>query len=102
MFSEKDDTVIDYNQGSRFNSQPLNFPYRLKQKFSQNLLIAGYSLIRANCEEACSLKMLADASDEDKAEIRNNSKISQIHLKTRDDELQKGFDSCIRRCFGKK
>jgi len=73
----------------------------LKQRFSNELLLSAYTVVRSNCEEACSAKLLADVSDELKQEYRNNTNISQVALKSRNDDLQRSLDSCVRRCFGK-
>jgi hypothetical protein len=104
MFSEQDDTIINYSSSyPEYVTHPgIYFPYKLKQQYLYNILTSAYTTIRTNCEEACSQKLLVDLSDEDKQELRNNSKISQIHLKSRSDDIQFNFDSCIRRCFGKK
>ncbi len=101
MFSQEDNTAVNYNAGYQLTTPSLVSPYRLKQQFSYNLLLSGFSVIRTNCEEACSSKLLAELSDEDKQETRDNSKISQINMKTRQDDTQNSFDSCLRRCFGK-
>jgi hypothetical protein len=101
MFSENDNTPINYQGGYRYLKQSFHFPYRLKQQYSYNILLSAYSTIRTNCEEACSLKLLSELSDEAKQEVRENSKISQIYLKSINDDVQIGFDSCLRRCFGK-
>jgi hypothetical protein len=102
MFSSQDDTIINYVAGLKAYTFPLNIPYEVKEKHANNVLISAYTTIRANCEEACSVKLLSDYSDEEKVEYRNNSKISQIRLKTRDNETQLSFDSCLRKCFVKR
>ena len=102
MFSQKDDTAISYHYGTEYQRQPLYLPFTLKQKFANNALLSAFTVVRSNCEEACSQKLLADLSDELKQEYRDNSKIAQVSLKSKNDSTQVGLDSCIRRCFGKK
>jgi hypothetical protein len=100
MFSSKEDTVVDYSPGNVYNILPINLPYSLKNLYANNILMSGYMVVRSNCEEACSAKLLGDISDEEKSEYRENSKIGQSKFKTRSDDLQNSFDSCLRRCFG--
>jgi hypothetical protein len=100
MFSQKDDTAISYHYGTAHGRQPLYLPFSLKQKFANNALLSAFTTVRGNCEEACSQKLLADLSDEIKQEYRDNSKIAQVSLKSKNDSTQQGLDSCIRRCFG--
>ncbi len=96
----KDETAINYSSGSEIGDLPLNIPLNLKRIHSNNILTSAYTVVRNNCDEACSVKLLSELSDEDKAEYRLNGKISQNKLKTKNDETQKQFDACVRRCFG--
>jgi hypothetical protein len=101
MFTySKDETPINYASGSTYGQVPINLPYTLRTIHSNNILTSAFTIVRNNCEEACSVKLLSDLSDEDRAEYRQNSKISQNKFKTRNDDTQKQFDSCLRRCFG--
>jgi len=101
MFSfSQDETAINYSTGSEYGLVPINLPLNLKTIYSNNVLSSAYTVVRSNCEEACSAKLLSELSDEEKSEIRQNSKLSQIKLKTRNDNTQIQFDSCLRRCFG--
>jgi hypothetical protein len=95
-----DETPINYSTGSLYGSNPINLPLNLKMINSNNILTSAYTIVRNNCEEACSIKLLNDLSDEDRAEYRLNSKISQNKFKTKNDDTQSQFDSCLRRCFG--
>jgi hypothetical protein len=102
MFTySQDDTAINYASGSAYGQVPVNLPLTLRTVHSNNILTSAYSIIRNNCEEACSVKLLSELGDDEKAEYRQNSKISQNKFKTKNDETQTQFDSCIRRCFGK-
>lgn len=102
MFTySQDETAINYASGSSYGQVPINLPFTNQTIHTNNILTSAYTVVRNNCEEACSVKLLSDLSDEDKAEYRQNSKISQNKLKTKNDETQKQFDSCLRRCFGK-
>jgi hypothetical protein len=99
MFSEHDETIVDYNPVSSFHKEGITYPYNATKSLAQDFLVSSFMVIRNNCEEACSTKLLSEVSDSQKQEYRNNSKISQHHLKTIDDDLMRSFDSCIRRCF---
>ncbi len=101
MFTHEDDTPISYSSAGRSVRRPFYLPFSLKQRFSNELLLSAYTVVRSNCEEACSAKLLSDVSDELKQEYRNNTNISQVALKSRNDDLQGSLDSCVRRCFGK-
>jgi len=102
MFTySQDETAINYAAGSAYGQVPVNLPLTPRTVHSNDILTSAYSIIRNNCEEACSVKLLSELSDDDKAEYRQNSKISQIKFKLRNDETQTQFDSCLRRCFGK-
>ena len=100
MFSEKDETIVDYNQGSVFFQIGIVNPIYENKTITQDVLMSSYMIVRNNCEEACSQKLLSDLSDTDKSEYRSNTRISQNYLKTLDNPLMKDMDSCIRRCFG--
>lgn len=102
MFSQHDDSIVSYHYGNNRLSQPSYLPFTLKQKASNNILLSAFTVVRGNCEDACSQKILADVSDELKQEYKDNSKIAQISLKSKNDSIQKGLDGCIRRCFVKK
>jgi len=100
MFSTQDVTPIDYFKGNFWNVEDVVHAKPLRERKANNLLMASFITIRRNCEEACSQKMLNDVSEDIKDDCKKNSRISQITLKSNNDELQKGFDACIRRCFG--
>jgi predicted AlkP superfamily phosphohydrolase/phosphomutase len=99
MFSEKDETIVDYNPVSVFFKTGIINPVHADRSLAQDILVSSFMVVRNNCEEACSQKLLSEVSDSQKQEYRNNSKISQNYLKTVDDDLMRSFDSCIRRCF---
>ena len=101
MFSQKDNTTVNYHHGPITQYSSFYLPLTKKQRTANDILISAFTVVRSNCEEACSQKLLQDLSDEAKQEYRKNSRISQISLKSMNDETQKGLDGCIRRCFGK-
>jgi hypothetical protein len=100
MFSEPEETIVDYSVRSRWQETGLHFPTYLKQQYARDILMSSFMVIRNNCEEACSTKLLQDLNDESRDEIRQNSKL-QDSLRSLDSPLSKSFDSCIRRCFSK-
>jgi hypothetical protein len=102
MFSQIDNTIVNYHYGTVSQKDSFYFPYTTKQRHSYNLLSSAYTVVRTNCEDACSQKILSDMTDELKKEYRDNSKIGQMKLKSLNNDTQISLDSCIRRCFGKK
>jgi hypothetical protein len=101
MFSEPDETIVDYSIRSIWRRAGHQFPTYLKHQYARDILMSSFMVVRNNCEEACSQKLLADLSDDKRDEYKKNSRISQNKLKTLDDPLMRNLDSCIRRCFGK-
>jgi hypothetical protein len=101
MFSESDNTAVNYYFGSPYRLSEKNVPITLKERLAHNTLLASFMVIRQNSEEACSLKLLQDLSEEKQKEYRVNSTIGQNGLKLINDDLSKSFDACIRRSFGK-
>ncbi len=99
MFSENDETIVDYNPVSAFFKTGIYNPVHANNSLAQDVLTSSFMVVRNNCEESCSQKLLSEVSDNQKQEYRNNSKLSQNYLKTIDDDLMRSFDSCIRRCF---
>jgi hypothetical protein len=99
MFFELDETIVDYSPKSEFNITGIYHPVNTTKTLAQDILMSSFMIVRNNCEEACSQKLLSELSDNQKEEYRNNSKITQHHLKTIDDSTSRGFESCIRRCF---
>ncbi len=100
MFSEENENLINYHFGSSYRVLDIPNNQTLKNRHAHDILLASYTLVRSNCEDACSAKLLGELSDDKKKEYRENTKISQITLKTVNDQLQKDLDSCLRRCFG--
>jgi hypothetical protein len=103
MFSEPDETIVDYTKRSQWKRTSHQFPTSLRSQYARDILMSSFMVIRNNCEEACSQRVLADLSEEKKDEYRKNSKIGQQALRTilNDDPVMQSLDSCIRRCFGK-
>jgi hypothetical protein len=101
MFSEPDETIVDYSMRSEWQRIGHQFPTFLRHQYARDILMSTFMVVRNNCEEACSQKLLSDLNDEKREEYRLNSKISQNSLKSLDDPLMRSLDSCIRRCFGK-
>lgn len=100
MFSDSNETIVNYHKGSRYHLASFQEPLTLENRKAKNLLLSSYMLVRSNCEDACANKILADISDENKTAYRENSKIAQISLRSIKDSLSLNLDSCIRRCFG--
>jgi predicted AlkP superfamily phosphohydrolase/phosphomutase len=100
MFSERDETIVDYAPVSGLPKTGFFIPVSASKTQVQDILTSSFIVVRNNCEEACSQKLLSEVSESQKQEYRNNSKLGQNHLKTIvNDDLMKSFDSCIRRCF---
>ena len=99
MFSERDETIVDYSPASDYHKNGIVNPVNANKSFVQDILMSSFMVVRNNCEEACSQKLLSEVSDSQKQEYRNNSRLGQHHIQTVDDSLMRSFDSCIRRCF---
>ncbi len=99
MFSERDETIVDYCKESEYHKNGIVNPVNANKTHVQDILMSSFMIVRNNCEEACSQKLLSEVSDNLKQEYRNNSRLGQQHIQTLDDSLMKSFDSCIRRCF---
>lgn len=100
MFSEPDATPVSYHPGTTYRVNSNTPVLNLKTRDTHDLLLASFMVVRQNCEEACSQKILEGLSDERQQEYRESSKISQNSIKTIKDDMSNNLDSCIRRCFG--
>lgn len=100
MFSEPDDSPVYYHPGSPHAIADRAGVLSLKDREAHDILLSSFMVVRKNCDDTCSQKILEGLSDEKQLEYRENSKIGQSTLKTIKDDLSTGLDSCIRRCFG--
>lgn len=99
MFSS-DEKIIDFAKNSDYGIPTATDELHNKSTLSAfNKLLASYSIIRNNCEQACNSKLLSELPESEQSDIINNSRISQFSMKSRGDSLMQQFDSCIRRCF---
>lgn len=100
MFSDSNDTVINYYEGTAFNVPERNSPLCLDNRTNSELNLARFMTVRANCSTACSKKLLADLPEEEQTAYVENAKTAQNNLKKLNNNLSKEFESCIRGCFG--
>lgn len=98
MFSGKDNAPVDLTFNNTWNPVEWLHATNVRDRVANNLLLAGFITVGKNCENACSSKLL---NDENREEYLKDARIAQINLKSKNDDLQKSLDSCIRRCFGK-
>jgi len=101
MFSEKENTAVDYHPGSLISVAGNTSPISLKSRQANTLLLASYMTVRSNCEELCSNDLLNELPDDEKDLYRRNSRIGQNNIKEIINYTSKSMDSCIRRCFSK-
>lgn len=99
MFST-DEKIIDFSKNSQYEIPTAIDEIHNKATLNAfTKLIASYSIIRNNCEQACNTKLLSELPESEQNDIITNSRIAQVSMKSRGDLLMQQFDSCIRRCF---
>jgi len=101
MFTESNDIVINYYEGTNFNVPERTSPLSDDFRKNSELNLARFMTVRANCSTACSKKLLADLPEEEQTAYIENAKTAQNNLKKINNNLSTEFDSCIRGCFGK-
>lgn len=102
MFYDPDKKAVNYFQGSPFNVPERTSPLNEGTSMNNQLYLALYTTVRANCNTACSRKHLADLPEEEQTAYIENAKTAQNNLKKINNTLSREFESCIRGCFGNK
>ena len=100
MFSDFNDTIVNYHEGTYFNVPERNSNMSAEYRESSEENLARFMTVRSNCSTACSKKLLSELPEEEQLNYVENAKVAQNNLKTFNDELSNNFESCIRSCFG--
>lgn len=100
MFSDANDTIINYYQGSHFNVPERNSPICGDSRKKSELNLARFMTVRSNCDTACSKLNLTDLSEAERKDYVENAKVAQNSLKKINNDLSQKYESCIRSCFG--
>jgi hypothetical protein len=99
MFSEPDSTIVDYSPGTIYRVPEYTPSISEKEIKNKNVLLASFMVVRTNCEEACSSKLLSNLDENEQKTYRELSQIGQTTLREFNDDITRNMDSCIRSCF---